>query len=261
MPLLLCVTGAVVSCGSSGTTPAPTNQPSNPSSSQPAAASVAGNWMTPSGSTCCGLALFQSNTSLTALLSNSICGLTTLQGSVTGSTVNLTGGNGALSITATASISATGGTLSGTQTCGVATSPFSATLVGNISGQWTGTFTAISLVNTGVKTNVTLSISENPTTGNFPTLSGTATFSTPTGSPTSCLASAVQGPITLGFIEGTFVSLQVTSAVFNTGGVPVSIIGTTDTTGHVLTVTSYSARCGPAPLDSTEAGIGTLSRQ
>jgi hypothetical protein len=41
----------------------------------------------------------------------------------------------------------------------VSTSPFSAALVGDVTGQWLGIFTGIGFPNGGVKTNVTLTIS------------------------------------------------------------------------------------------------------
>jgi hypothetical protein len=55
----------------------------------------------------------------------------------------------------------------------------------------------------------------------------------------------------------------VTSAVNFSNGTRqvVDITGTTEVTGHFVNVSSYNVRCGPGPLDSTETGVGNLSKQ
>jgi hypothetical protein len=217
-------------------------------------------WVTaPNGSSnCCGLALVQSSSSVTGMANPSICGLTTLQGSVTGSNLTLAAGNGALAIDAATSLSASAGTLSGSETCGVTTNPFSATLIGNVTGDWIGIFTATT-PNTGSRTNVTINLTEGTaSSGTFPALTGVATFSAASGSQSSCLAAATGGTITSGSLIGNSASLQINTT---TNNLLLSIAGATNAAGNAMATVSYSLRCGPGTFDGEiETGTGTLSR-
>jgi len=216
-------------------------------------------WVTaPNGSTnCCGLALVQSGSSVTGMANPSICGLTTLQGSVTGSNLTLGAGNGALAIDAATSLSASAGTLSGTETCGVTTNPFSATLIGDVTGEWIGIFTATT-PNNGSRTNVTISLTEGTaSSGTFPTLTGVATFSAVSGSQSSCLAAATGGTITSGSLIGNSASLQINTT---TNNLLLSIAGATNAAGNAMATVSYSLRCGPGTFaGEIETGTGSLS--
>lgn len=177
----------------------------------------------------------------------------TLQGTATGTGVVLSGSG--ISITATVFFASTGQTLSGTITCGVITIQFTATNIGDLTGQWSGTFTAISPID-GAQTAVGVNLIESLLPNNFPSLTGTVSFAK-LGATESCLAAAGGGPITHGAILGTGVFIQTTSTV---NGQTVTIIGVADPTGHLINVTSYSVGCGTSPLAGTEAGTGSLSR-
>jgi hypothetical protein len=218
--------------------------------------SVEGNWamISPASIT---LEIFQNGSSLTVLLNGSPCsGIMspiTLQGSVTEDSVTLSGSG--ITISATVSFGAPQ-TLSGTITCGVSTISFTATNIASVTGQWTGTFTALGPTNNGVQTSVDANLVETLNSNNFPTLTGSVSFGK-LGSTESCLAAAGGGPITHGAILGTSVFIQATSTV---NGQTVTIVGVADPTGHFINVASYSVGCGTSPLAGTEAGTGSLSR-
>jgi hypothetical protein len=248
---LLCAVLLTVGCSGR-------SAPSSGSGNPPAV--VSGDWWVtaPNGSTnCCGLALVQSGSSVTGMADPSICGLMTLQGSVTGSNLTLAAGNGALAIDATTSLSASAGTLSGTETCGVTTNPFSATLIGDVTGEWIGIFTATT-PNNGFRTNVTISLTEGTaSSGTFPTLTGVATLSAVSGSQSSCLAAATGGTITSGSLIGNSASLQINTT---TNNLLLSIAGATNAAGNAMATVTYSLRCGPGTFaGEIETGTGSLS--
>jgi hypothetical protein len=203
--------------------------------------------------------IFQSGSSLTVLFNGSPCsGIIspiTLQGTVTGNGVTLSGSG--ITIIAIVSFGATGQTLSGTITCGVITIQFTATSIGDLIGQWNGTFTALGSKNDGVQTSVVVNLVEHLSPDNFPSLTGSVSFGK-VGSTESCLAVAGGGPITRGAILGTGVFIQATSTV---NGSTVGIIGTADPTGHLINVMTYSVSCGNSALAGSETGTGGLSRQ
>jgi hypothetical protein len=178
----------------------------------------------------------------------------TLQGIIGANGVSLSGSG--ISIVAIVSFGSAGQTLSGTMTCGVTTISFAATNIGNVTGQWSGTFTAIS-ANAGAQTAVGANLVETLSPNNFPTLTGTVSFAK-LGATVSCLAAAGGGPITRGEIRGTSLFIQATSTM---NGQTVTINGSVDPTGHFMNVTSYSVGCGTGVFAGTESGTGNLSRQ
>lgn len=222
-----------------------------------ATTSLSGNWEMTSPSSA-GLEIFQNSSSLTVLLSGSPCsGVMSpiiLEGTVTGNRVTLSASG--ITITATVSFETTGQTLSGTITCGVGTISFTATNIASVTGQWSGTFTALGSTNSGVQTSVGVNLVESLSPDNFPSLTGTVSFHK-LGATESCLAAAGGGPITRGAILGTGVLIQATGTGNNQ---TVTIIGTADPTGHLINVTTYSVGCGTSAISGTESGTGSLSR-
>jgi hypothetical protein len=254
-PLLLVLLSVALAAGCNGTVSV--GGVVSPSQGSSANTSLSGNWAMTSPSSI-GLEIFQNGTALTVLFNGSPCSGVmspiTLQGTVTGTGVALSGSG--ISISATVFIGSTGQTLSGTITCGVITIQFTATNIGDLTGQWSGTFTATSPID-GAQTAVGASLVESLLPNNFPSLTGTVSF-VKLGAMESCLAAAGGGPITRGSILGTGMFIQATSTV---NGQTVTIIGTADPTGHLINVTSYSVGCGTGTFAGTEAGTGTLSRQ
>jgi len=197
---------------------------------------------------------------------------------VTANTVTLTAGNGALLITATAS----GSTLTGSLTCNGTTSAFNAVLV-DVTGTWTGTFiatgdSATGCPNTiGAKTNVVVNVTQNAQPGNFPTLTGTFTFTTTSANPPlSALvplddkgATTVTDTVNVGFIQGTFVFFDLTNPIYGPpiggGNDPPNTVDLNGTVaGNMLTVSQYHAPCflqGIGLTGGVESGNGTLSKQ
>jgi hypothetical protein len=254
-PLLLVVLSVALAAGCNGTVSV--GGVVSPSQAQFGTASVAGNWAMTLPSSI-GLEIFQNGTALTVLFNGSPCGGVmspiTLQGTVTGTGVALSGSG--ISIIAVVSLGGAGQTLSGTLTCGVLVISFTATNIANVTGQWNGTFTATG-ANAGAETAVGANLIETLNPGNFPSLTGTVSF-TKLGATESCLAAAGGGPISRGAILGTGVFIQATSTV---NGQTLTINGSVDPTGHLISVSSYSVGCGTGAFAGTESGTGSLSRQ
>lgn len=253
-PFLLVVLSVALAAGCNGTVRV--GGVISPSQGPSGTASLAGTWAMTSPSSI-GLEIFQNGTALTVLFSGSPCGGVMspimLQGTVTGNGVTFSASG--ITIIATVFFGSTGQTLSGTITCGVLTIQFTATNIGDLTGQWSGTFTAISPID-GAQTSVGANLIESLLPNNFPSLTGTVSFAK-LGATESCLAAAGGGPISRGAILGTAVFVQATSTV---NGQTVTIIGVADPAGHLINVTSYSVGCGTSSLPATEVGTGSLSR-
>jgi hypothetical protein len=249
----LCVSGVAVSCGSGGSSPTPaTNQSSN-LTTPPTPANVAGNWQATAPNSI-AFVLSQNGTALTGLVSGSVCGLTVLQGSVAGR-------NGALAINATVVTatngSFTGETLSGTLTCGVSTSPFSANLF-EVTGRWMGTFIFANELN---NISAVFNLAQNAVPGGFPAVTGTASMSPVYGG-------SLGDPCLLSFGSQITGSIAGSSIQFTLGGTAnfqgtISGNGTT-LQGTVSVITdygaglSYNAPCGAGGGNFVDYGLGPV---